>query len=180
MTELTLTLPRSGLGAFGALLQRGVAVRAAPGTSVHAFLTAALGLAPAYVERRITTVFLDGQVVDALEEAVLRDGSRLALSAAMPGLVGATLRKGGYYSSLRAAITHSRERGEAERSGDAALVQVKLFNLLLAELGPVLLARGVVLDPRETLELVEALGEEGAALRDVPGEEMLELRVRFE
>ena len=33
-------------------------------------------------------------------------GDTLALSAAMPGLVGATMRRGGYFAGLRANISH--------------------------------------------------------------------------
>jgi hypothetical protein len=65
----------------------------------------------------------------------------LALSAAMPGLVGATMRRGGRYSSFRSSVTH-RETGSQCVSGKG-FVQVKLFNLLMAELGPDMLARGI-------------------------------------
>ena len=64
----------------------------------------------------------------------------LALSAAMPGLVGATLRRGGTYAAMRAAITRAAERGAAA-AREEPLVRVKLFNLLIDELGPLLLAR---------------------------------------
>lgn len=78
--QLTLSVSRAELPRFYALFQRGVGTRAAAGSSVHDFLTCELGLAPDYVRGRITTVFLDGQVVDVLEDAALRDGSLLALS----------------------------------------------------------------------------------------------------
>ena len=40
---------------------------------------------------------------------VIKKGATLALSAAMPGLVGATFRKSGYYSTLRKAISHEQQ-----------------------------------------------------------------------
>jgi hypothetical protein len=153
---LVVDLPRSAAGRFAALLQHGVALRARAPTA-WAFLTEELGVDPKYVKERVTTIFLDGQVVDDLERAPLRDGSLLALSAAMPGLVGATLRRGGYYAAMRAAITHSAGR-EADAGGGEHVVRVKLFNLLIAELGPVLLARGIVLARDEAAALLAACG----------------------
>src|SRR6266545_6489005 len=101
---VTLVMAPADLAAFAPTLQRGVTVQAAGKASVASFLVDGLGIDPEYVRQRVTTVFLDGAVVDDLELAHLREGSLLALSAAMPGLVGATLRKGGYYGAMRAAI----------------------------------------------------------------------------
>lgn len=162
------------LSRFTGLLQRGVAVRARSGLSVERFLVGELALDPRYVAERITTVFLDGRVVDRLQDAVVRDGSLLALSAAMPGLVGATLRRSGYYAAMRSAITHAGAPAEPERG--AVLVRVKLFNLLIAELGPVLLARGVVV-PREEAALLLGVA---AAEPSAPAGDLVELRVRLE
>jgi hypothetical protein len=149
-----VALSRADLRRFNAVLQRGVGLRAVAGATVQAFLTEGLGIDPEYVRQRITTVFMDGRVVDALEEAVLHDGSLLALSAAMPGLVGATLRRGGYYAAMRASISAAAERSAPAPSPDVIRVRVKLFNLLIEELGPVLLAHGVAIaadDARQAL-----------------------------
>jgi len=145
----TLELPAGGLGRLAPLLQDGIRVRAAAGATVRSFLVEELGIDPEYVRSRITTVFLDGSVVDDLETARLHDGATLALSAAMPGLVGATLRKGGYYAAMRAAITLDVDQGAAAPGGPAVEVRVKLFNLLIEELGPVLLAHGFALTEAE-------------------------------
>jgi hypothetical protein len=170
---VTLTLERAELGRFKAFLQRGVAVRARAGRSVLEFLVDEVGLTPEYVRQRITTVFLDGQVVDVLEDAILHPGARLALSAAMPGLVGATLRRSGPYAAMRAAITRNPEHGQHPGTGATTVIQVKLFNLLLEEIGPVLLERGVLLDR----EAIDSLGY-GEAAAERSGEPV-ELRVRF-
>jgi hypothetical protein len=185
------TLPRAELSRFSALLQRGAALRVAADSSVERFLLVELGLSPDYVRDRITTVFLDGQVVDRLDEAELRNGSLLALSAAMPGLVGATLRRAGYYAAMRSAITLQAPHpgplpagGEREDGASAIpspfqgegraheLVRVKLFNLLIAELGPVLLAHGVIVDRAEAAELLA-----GSPAASLPPDPVLELRV---
>ena len=142
--------------------------------SVLGFLVHDVGLTPEYVRQRITTVFLDGQVVDVLEDAMLREGSRLALSAAMPGLVGATLRRSGPYAAMRAEITRAAEHEVHVRSAATTVIQVKLFNLLIDEIGPLLLERGVLLGR----EAVIALGFAVHAAPTGP-DDLVEVRVRF-
>ncbi len=127
---------------FFLLLQQGVTIRSRTGCSVTAFLREELGAGIETI-KRIQSVILDGKPVDDIEAAVIKDGSVLALSAAMPGLVGATLRRGGTYSSFRSAITYHETQEECVKG--EGLVQIKVFNLLMAELGPGLLQRGVVI-----------------------------------
>jgi hypothetical protein len=175
--QLTIAAPRAALGRFNALFQRGVATRAVCGSSVYSFLADELGLAADYVRERITTVFLDGQVVDALEDAVLQDGSLLALSAAMPGLAGATLRRSGPLAVMRAAITRTADRASARPPPvGTSIVRIKLFNLLLDEIGPVLLEHGIVL---QRAEAWGALGDRAEELSELPAGEVVELRVRL-
>lgn len=169
-----LTLRRAELSRFLALLQRGVAVRVGAACSVFAFLVEELRLTPDYVRQRITTVFLDGQVVDVLEEAMLRQGSRLALSAAMPGLLGATLRRSGPYAAMRAEITRAADQRTRPPTGGTFVIQVKLFNLLVDEIGPALLEHGILIEQEE----VHALGGAVDAVRRAPGE-IVELLVRL-
>lgn len=148
-----LALDAARLADLGPLLQAGVEVRARTGGSVLAFLADELGIPAAEIAERVSTVFLDGDVVDDLEAAVLRDGARLALSGALPGLVGATLRRGGAYAAMRAAITRRPEATGAAPAGTGT-VRVKLFNLLVAELGPALLRHGFLVEA----EAARALG----------------------
>lgn len=127
---------------FFLLLQQGVTISARTGCSVASFLSEEIGADSQTIEK-IQSVILDGSAVDDLQSAVIKDGSVLALSAAMPGLVGATLRRGGTYSSFRSAITYHETEKECVKG--EGLVQIKVFNLLMAELGPSLLQRGVVI-----------------------------------
>ncbi|MFA7280582.1 MAG: hypothetical protein WC100_10840 [Sterolibacterium sp.] len=134
------------------LFQQGIQVRVRDGTSLSEFLVDGLGVDPEYVRTRITTVFLDGSVVDDMDTARLHEGAVLALSAAMPGLVGATMRKGGFYAAMRGDITLGAEQ-EGTRSGDRLVrVRVKLFNLLIDEIGPRLLDGGFDLAPAQAEE----------------------------
>lgn len=138
------------------LLQRGVWCRASTPVPLGAFLTGQLGLGDDYVRSRIETIFLDGLVVDDLETSIVHDGATVTLSAAMPGLVGATLRRGGFYRAMRREISWSAAGGDDHVTEPSmGLVRVKLFNLVLREAGPQLLRRGVLVDQAVA---VQALG----------------------
>jgi hypothetical protein len=140
---------------FIQLLQKGVEVKARIGSSVRSFLCDDLGLSPEYVDKRIQTLFLNGKAIDNPDTAVLKENSTLALSAAMPGLLGATLRKGSYYAKMRSEISHE------EQSQDITLhegvVLLKLFNLLPAEIGPAVLERGIWLKGEELNRFLKEL-----------------------
>ncbi len=142
---------------FFLLLQQGVKIRRRVGCSIDAFLREELGAGPATIEK-IQSIVLDGKPVDDIGTALIRDGSIIALSAAMPGLVGATLRRGGAYSSLRSAITY-HETASACAPGEG-WVSIKLFNLLMAEMGPALLRTGVLLRSSELLGFLVERAEE--------------------
>jgi hypothetical protein len=145
-SRITIDVDGPLVSNFFLLLQQGVTIRSRTGCSVAAFLREELGAGIETIEK-IQSVFLDGSAVDDLESAVIKDGSALALSAAMPGLVGATLRRGGAYSSFRSAITYHETEKECVKG--EGLVQIKIFNLLMAELGPGLLERGVVISSED-------------------------------
>lgn len=138
--RLTLTWNAEGLPSFYPLLQQGMLVKANLGVSVRKVLCDQLGVSPEYLDGRIKTVFLDGKPVDDVDDAVVPKGATLGLSAALPGFVGAALRKGGFYSRMRQEITHSGQEGVRE-AGEGYFV-LKLYNLVLNELGPLFLAAG--------------------------------------
>ena len=128
---------------FTPLLQEGVQVEADVDRPLRSFLCDQLELDPLYVDERIQTVFLDGKPVDRLEAATVQDGAVVALSASLPGLLGATLRKAGFYASLRRGISYEESESEAGPPGRRGRVTLKVFNVLLKEIAPGLLRRGV-------------------------------------
>lgn len=150
-----LQLEADQLKAFFPLLQKGVTVPAIVGCTLKSLLCDQFAIPADYVTDRITTIFLDNRPVDDLDRAIVQDGSRVTLSAAMPGLVGATMRRGGFYAALRQGISHVMENKAA--GGQRGTVRLKLFNLLLAELGPLVLARGLFLERDELDELLQSL-----------------------
>jgi len=157
---IRLTLPRH---AFKALLQRGVGIAGGAGATVRKFLEDVLGIDATYVEERLQTVFLDGQPVDDLDRAVVKPGAVLALSGAMPGLAGATMRRGGYYARMREGITHE-EHDPAVGVHDDGIVVVKLFNRPLADLAESL-AQRPLLARQGTVEGLESGAGEGGWVR---------------
>ncbi len=150
--SLVMELDTRQMSRFFEILQSGFMVKAHTGCSVRTFLCGQLGISPEYVAERISTIFLDGKPLDDLDAAIIRDGSRLSLSAAMPGLVGATMRRGGFYASMRGSITY-KESGSfcPDREGT---VYLKLFNLVMEELGPHFLKRGIFIEPSLLLDVL--------------------------
>ncbi len=141
-STLQLFLHREQVRAFSAIVQQGFSFRVEAGSTLEDLLCRQLRLDPDFVRGRITTIFLDYKPVDDIKTAVLRDGSTLALSGAMPGLVGATMRRGGFYSAMRGGISHGEESAVPSGEGE---IKVKLFNLMMEELGPIFLLKGIVL-----------------------------------
>ena len=127
---------------FFPLLGEGIRVEGPDGSSVSEFLAQAAGIDPAYLARRVQTVFLNGHPVDDLARTAVRGGDAIALSAALPGLAGAVLRRGSAYAAMRHSITWEGTPVEKGGAGTAAAT-LKLFNLVARELGPGLLAAGV-------------------------------------
>jgi hypothetical protein len=138
---LALQVQQRNLSQFFPLLQQGFMVQLPACGSLRTVLCGYLGLSQEYLEGRIQTIFLNGRPVDNMDVAMVGDGDTLALSAAMPGLVGATMRRGGFFASLRSGISHGAQ--DEMSAGGECQVKLKLFNLLTDELGPLFLAQGI-------------------------------------
>jgi hypothetical protein len=155
---LSLTVSADRVACFFPLLQKGFELGVLVGCPIRALLRDGLGLTDEYIETRILTVFLDGKPVDDIDEAHVRDGATLALAPAMPGLMGAMLRRGGYYAPMRSGITH---RSDAPPQGiGQGRITVKLFGMALRELGPQLLERGIEVDAGDLARIVRELPED--------------------
>ncbi len=152
--HLILLADRSSV--FSLLLQQGFRVKIQVGTSVKEVLCVQFGLSPEYVQDRIKTILLDGKAVDDIDRAILQDGSSLALSAAMPGLAGASLRREGLLASFRAQITHQGDKMDFSPRAEG-MITVKIFNLLLDEIGPVFLKRGIYVRKRDFQDFFKGL-----------------------
>ncbi|MDM8543413.1 hypothetical protein QUF90_20255 [Desulfococcaceae bacterium HSG9] len=151
-STLLLKLNKKQFSSFFPILQKGFMVKALTGSSIKNLLCEQYKVKTDYLTERIKTIFLDGQPVDDVETASVKDGSTLALAAAMPGLVGATFRTGGVLSSFRSGITYKGEE-MATDSHEKGTVKIKLFNLVTGELGPLFLKQGVWLK-KEDIKLL--------------------------
>jgi len=137
---------------FHFLLQQGLKIETPLGGSVQDFLIRLLGLNPEVIDEKIQTIFLNGKAVDDPGQAFLTEGASLALSGALPGLVGATMRRGGFYATLRNSITF-QGGPEFERSQKGQIV-LKLFNILLQDLGPRILEQGFMIEESKLLDFL--------------------------
>lgn len=141
--DVRILVTRDALPVWYSLLQQGFLLDAKLGVSLKNILSEQIGLSPEYLEDRVQTIFMDGKAVDSLDKTHVAEGCVVALSAAMPGFVGAAFRRSGYYATMRSSTTHHDTHGDvAEKQGRFTL---KLFNLLADELGQFFFARGILL-----------------------------------
>lgn len=136
---------------FGPMLQKGVRVKARLG-NIRSVLCEELGVSFEYLDKQINTIFLDGRSVDKVDSAIIKPGSVLALSGAMPGFVGAAFRKGGYYAEMRKNITYAGE--EELQPQEEGLFTVKLYNFVVRDLGSVFLKSGIRLQDQDLADLL--------------------------
>ena len=158
---LRMVLPLTELPAFFLLLQQGLWLQVEVGCSVIDLLTDQFGIGLKYINERITTLFLDGKALDEPETAYVKDESVLALSSAMPGLVGSTMRRGSHLAAMRGDITY---QSHSEESGTGR-VKIKLFNMVMTELGETILAHGFWLTNSSLSEFMD--GREASFWSDI-------------
>ena len=145
---------------FFPILQKGLQVEIPSDPRIRRLLEKQFGITEENAIRRIQTLFLNGQPVDDLDSVILKDGDCLALSAAMPGLVGATMRTGGLLAGFRRSISfHPEKNAHLLRGGE---VCIKLFNLLIKEMGPGLLNRGALISIDDMKHLIRDLLQHSA------------------
>lgn len=141
-TTLSFVLKQNKLAVFFPLLQHGFQVNATVGCDIQNLLCDQFGMLPEYLSDRINTIFLNGKPVDEVSSTMVEDGATLALSASMPGLVGATFRKAGCLAAFRGSITYTKG-DHAPAACHQGAITLKLFNLLVSEMGPLFLQRGI-------------------------------------
>jgi hypothetical protein len=141
MTTIQISMTKNTPKKFSSIFGRGVKIPTRVGHTIKDVVCGQIGISEDYLDQRIQTIFHNGKSVDDVETTVVKDGSAIALSAAMPGLMGATLRKGGFFSPMRSQISHQREETAVPEAN--GMIMLKLFNLLVGELGALVLGKGV-------------------------------------
>lgn len=152
-SQLSLRVDNHLVPLFFQLLGHGFKVEVQTGHSVRETLCNQLGIHEDYLAQRIKTIFLNAKVVDDVDSAIVPKDATMALSGAMPGLVGAIMRSGGFYAPMRRQISHSKNIAASDP--ETAQVTLKLWNLVVKELGPTFLERGVWIEGAEMRSFFE-------------------------
>jgi len=138
---LTLTCPHNSLLRLVTVLQSGFLHRCREGETILSCLLGLEGFTREYIEKKIQTIFYNGDALDDMEAELSGDRPTIALSSAMPGLAGAILKKNSPCGILRK--TRSVEySGTAGRLLDVA---IKLFNTVALDRGPALFQQGIII-----------------------------------
>jgi len=140
MLDICLTVDPARLSVFQEILAAGFHVPAPAGKSIRKVLTAHIGLDAGYLETRVQTIFLNGRAVDDFDHTTIKTGDVLALSSAMPGLVGAVFRRQSPLAKMRgSAIPETKANG-----GQGSVeITLKLFNQVAQDIGPDFLMSGI-------------------------------------
>lgn len=146
-----MRLSNAALAGLAPVFSAGVGIETTAGISLLALLCGQLGIASDYVDQRVQTIFHNGRAVDRTETVRVNAGDVIALSAAMPGLAGATLRKGGVLAAFRREISYA-DNTVQPGAHKKVMITLKLFNLVARELCPLMLAHGVWIECRAITE----------------------------
>lgn len=139
--KIHVFLEADNLSVFWSLLSYGFKFDVQIGNNLLDLLICQIGINESYLNEKVQTIFLNGKVVDDFSAEIVNDESVIALSAAMPGLVGAVFRKGGIFSSMRSGHASSLEDTVIKKH--KGQVTLKLFNLIASDLGADFYKRGI-------------------------------------
>ena len=156
--DLSIVVNSNLIPFFFQLLGQGFMVNAPANCSVRELICDQLGIPDDYLEERIQTLFLNGNVVDDLDSSIIKEGSTLALSGALPGLAGATLRRGGFYASFRSQISYNENPSRVDEGNH--WVVLKFFNLIVRDLGPAFLEKGIWMEGEKLQKFLTRNSEE--------------------
>lgn len=149
---ITWPFPVVEMGAWMPLLGSGIGIAFTPGNTLKAVLCDQLSVEPDYVKHRIQTILVNSRPIDDPEQVVVSHGDIVALSAAMPGLVGTTLKRGSHLAAMRSDITlHTAERKPEDSA--VSILTLKLFNMVAAELGPGILTGSIYVNGSDLIYL---------------------------
>lgn len=141
--EHSLYVPGAGEG-LGLLLQAGALVDCRVWIPLSELLEKELAIDASSLAQ-IDVFFLDGKPVDDPENALVPDGSRLALAGGLPGIAGLAMRRGSALAGLRPGITFIQEDAGPREPAPGRL-EIALFSLALRLVSGHLLQRGILVN----------------------------------
>ena len=139
--HIRFTVDKKRIPFFFVFFSYGIKVEVETGRTLRDVLCRQLGMDAAYVDNQVQTLFLNAKAVDDVDHARVDSGAAIALSAAMPGLAGAVLRKGGMLAAMRSQTPAPADA--PEKQDTSGIVTVKLFNRVASDFGPAFLAKGI-------------------------------------
>lgn len=140
--------------AWNFILQKGFYLTGQAGMSVRQFLVETLGFDNCLIDKEVRTIFLNSSPVDDIDGAYVKDGDRLALGSAMPGLVGICMGRDNPYKEFRSDIACQNGEG-GEQSGEPVRVFMKIFSTLAVDTGADVLKRGIEINAGQLAEFLE-------------------------
>lgn len=151
ITTLNIRMKRAGRTAWNTFLQSGFFLNGKSGLSVREFMIDSLGYDDCLIEEVVRTIFLNSSPVDDIDAVHVKDGDRMALGSAMPGLVGICMGRDNPYKSFRGGITNYGD--ETGASAQDITVFMKIFSSLAVETGEDVLARGIEVEVHRIADL---------------------------
>ncbi|WP_229593702.1 hypothetical protein [Pseudodesulfovibrio sediminis] len=135
---------KDALSAWYYVLQKGFALQGYSGMSVRNFFLHVLQYEEGFIEESVRTIFLNNSPVDDIDSVFLKEGDRMALGSAMPGLVGIVMGRDNPFKSFRSDI--SVHDAQADGADIPITISMKIFSTLAVETGRALLERGLDVD----------------------------------
>ncbi len=157
MVSLKLTIKAAGFHNISRILQEGFFIYGRCGITVRELLTEECRLDNQIINTKIMTVFLNSKPVDNIDKALIKKETVLALSGALPGLLGAIFRKDSIYSSFRGPISYKNEPENSIKEKSRCKIKIKLFNALIDELGTHFLQMGILIESESFLSFIKGL-----------------------
>lgn len=180
-SHMTIRMKIDSRTAWNTLLQRGFYLSGPAGKSVREFLVKAFNYEDCFIDETVRTVFLNSSPVDDINTAHVKEGDRLALGSAMPGLVGICMGRDNPYKEFRSGIAcHADEADDS--SGGTIRVFAKIFSSLAVETGEDILRRGIEVNASHLANLLEEQSDhllEGPSPADLSTEKTLFVTVEF-
>lgn len=151
---LSLRMKADSRSLWNFILQKGFHVRGLSGMTVRQFLVEGLGYENAMIDESVRTIFLNSSPVDDIDAAYVKDGDRLALGSAMPGLVGIVMGRDNPYKEFRSGIA-CKGTGIVEKDERVIRLFVKIFSTLAVDTGTAVLAGGIEIKAGQLADFLE-------------------------
>jgi hypothetical protein len=139
--KIHLVLQPPGVALCCGLTAQGFQLSATPGATIRRVLLERAAIPAPYLDTVVQSVFHNGRAVDDDRRVRVGADSIIALSAAMPGLVGAVFRKNSPVAGMR-TFDYPNPAPQAPGPGEIHLI-LKFFNQVNTDLGPIFLKRGI-------------------------------------